>query len=160
MPIVLQDLFGLYGLGIDKQSAGVAVKAVYHVGCAFLPTFAKIVVKDGFDTELMMVGSHGKNADVLLDDADMVVFIYQFNEAAYKGRSVFAFGDFHCHSRLKKKVVLSDNLAVYPDATAGEDGFCLGTADAIKTTDNERQEFRGFFNLEYRVLWGVGIIHS
>ncbi len=124
-PIVLQNLFGLNGLGVDKQSAGVAVEAVYHMGCAFLPALAEIVVKDGFDAELMVVRRHGENADVLLNDADMTVLIYQLDEAADKGRSVLALGDFHCHSGLQHEVVLCDNLAVYPDATAREDGFCL-----------------------------------
>ena len=151
-PVVLEDLFCFERLGVDEKTARVAVETMDDVGGTLLVAFVEIVVEYGLDTELVVVGGHGEDADVLLDDADVAVFIDELDELADELHAFFALGDFDCHSRTEGVVVLGNVLAVNADTATLKNGFRLGVADAVEALHDEVEKLCVFLDAEGGVL--------
>ncbi len=101
VPVVLQSLLCLHVLGVDHQSAGVAVKPVHHVGAALLVRLGEVVVQHRLDVQRGVACRHRQYADVLLDNHYPLVFIHNLHVAALQGILVaFALAHGHIHARL------------------------------------------------------------
>ena len=82
MPIVLKGLLDGHVFGVDHQTACVAVEAVDYMGRTPLMAFVEIIVKHAFNVERAVAGSHRQNADRLVYDYEVAVFIYNVDIAA------------------------------------------------------------------------------
>ena len=81
-PVVLQDLLRFERLGIDEQAGGVAVEAMHHVRPLLDVAFVEIIVENSLDAERMVRGGHRKDADALLNNHEVLVFVNEFHEIA------------------------------------------------------------------------------
>lgn len=77
VPIVFQCQLCLLVLGINHQSAGVAVEAVNHVRLAVLATLAEVIVKYGFHVERAVPRRHRQDAWIFLHNHYITIFIDQ-----------------------------------------------------------------------------------
>ena len=82
VPRVFQYLLGVHILGIDHQAAGVAVKAVHHVGGAFLSRLAEIVVEHRLHVQRRVSAGHREDARLFLNHNEPAVFVDNLDVAA------------------------------------------------------------------------------
>ena len=158
-PVVFENLLGFDGFGIDQKSGSVAIEAVHHVCRTFLARFPEIIVENGLHTELSLRGGHGKNADVLFNDNDLRILVYNLDKFALKLRARFVFRDFYDHAGAKFEIVLRHIFVIDAHAATGEDCFCLGAADAVETLHDKEKKRFGLFHFEDCKLWLARIVH-
>ena len=75
VPVLFEYLPYLQTLGINHQSACVAVEAVHDVGGTLEVTLAKVLVEDGLDAILPWSRSHAEDAFGLFDDDKVLVLV-------------------------------------------------------------------------------------
>ena len=147
-PVVLQNLLRFERLGIDKQAGGVAVEAMHHVRPLLDVAFVEIIVENSLDAERMVRGGHRKDADALLNNHEVLVFVNQFHEIAAQLRFGLRLADFHRHAGAQGEVVGTCYLFVNEHAAARENGLGAVVADAVERFLYERKQRVGFLDLE------------
>ena len=151
VPVALQQLLRLHILGVDEQSAGVAVQAVDDMGRTALLRLVEIVVEDGLDVARLMPGSHRQDAHVLVHHDEPLVLVDQLQVAAAQHQVVaFRLAHGHLHSWCEGIVELRHRLAVDADATALQRLLHLRATLTAECLQEKLQQ--GLFALHYIVV--------
>lgn len=156
---MFENLLGFDGFGVDQKSGGVAVETMHHVCGAFLASFPEIVVEYGLYAELSLRSGHGKNTDILFNDNDLRILIYNLDKFALELRTWFVFRDLYDHTGAEFEIVLRHIFVIDAYAATGEDCFCLRAADAVETLHNKGKKRISLFHFEDCKLWLARIVH-
>lgn len=128
VPVLFQFQLCFLILGIDHQSAGVAVEAVHHVSGTMLSGLLEVFVQHRLDVQRAVTGGHGEDAYVFLYHDEVGIFVDNLHVMVFKREIALGLTDGNLHPRLERIVVSCDRLAVDLNAAPLQRGFDFGMA--------------------------------
>lgn len=128
VPVLFQFQLSLLILGIDHQSAGVAVEAVHHVSGTMLSGLLEVFVQHRLDVQRAVTGGHRENPHVFLHHDEIRILVDDLHIMVFKREVAFCLADGNLHPCFERIVVSCDRLAVDLNAAPLQCGFDFGMA--------------------------------
>ena len=145
VPVGLEEQLRLLVLGIDHQSARIAVETMNDMSRTVLARLTEIVVENSLDIERAVACSHREDAWLLVDNQEITVFVDDMYVAVLELHILLRLAHRDLHSRFKGEIELGHDLVVDLDAMTGERCFHLRTA-LVEMRQQPVEELCGLLN--------------